>query len=643
MHERRQPGRLYGRESSEIAGELQPSAAAVRFRDVLTRRQWWAMVAAGGLHIATSVALLAYVLWPSHLPLLPAGQPVVGVLTVVGLVVLVVLQLIAGFRTAVTTWFLANAQDPIPMRPQPGLRVAVLTTIVPGKEPLELVIATLRAMTRIRHDGRRDVWLLDEGDSPEVRERCAELGVRHFSRKGVERWNQPSGPFKARTKHGNHNSWREQHAADYDVVAQMDPDHVPFPHFLERTLGYFADPDLGFVVAPQVYGNMDESFVARGAAQMSYIFHGITQRGANRFGAPILIGTNHLYRPSAFEVIGGYQDSIIEDHLTGIALYGSRNPATGNHWRGVYTPDVLAVGEGPATYSDWFSQQKRWAYGIWEVIRQHSFRAIPRMPRRSQRLSFATLQTHYPLVAFSWLGGILLFALYLVGGISVTRLPLGAWLGLFLANVVLGYLLFRWMGRFNLAEHERTSWNLSGVALDLVTGPVFSAAAVAQLAGRPLVYVVTAKGTAATGDTWRTFRSQLLWLGVSLASIATGLALHHDYPTLLFWAATVALICAAPLVQVATTRLTSSVRERRAQRRYGTRIGQVFVRQEALSVAQLRSLLALQANADGGWTRLGDLAHAHGMVTRAQVASAVLSTTPLRGRGQHRARGEDAA
>ena len=72
------------------------------------------------------------------------------------------------------------------------------------------------------------------------------------------------------------------------------------------------------------------------------------------------------------------------------------------------------------------------------------------------------------------------------------------------------------------------------------------------------VYVVTAKGTAATGDTWRTFRSQLLWLGVSLASIATGLALHHDYPTLLFWAATVALICAAPLVQVATTRLTSS-------------------------------------------------------------------------------------
>jgi hypothetical protein len=55
------------------------------------------------------------------------------------------------------------------------------------------------------------------------------------------------------------------------------------------------------------------------------------------------------------------------------------------------------------------------------------------------------------------------------------------------------------------------------------------------------------------------------------------------------------------------------------------------------------SLLVLQANDDSLWTRLGDLAYAHGMVTQGQVASAVLSTTPPRGRGQHRARGVDAA
>jgi cellulose synthase (UDP-forming) len=635
--ERRQSGRLYGRESSEVAGPLQPAASVVGYQQVVTRHQLVTMVTAGAVHIGTTMALLVYILWPSHLPLLHHGRPVYNILAVAGLGVLVGVLLIAGFRSWVTTYFLANARDPIPMRAQPGLRVAVLTTIVPGKEPMELVLTTLRAMKRIRHDGEMDVWLLDEGNSPEVRARCEELGVRHFSRKGVEQWNQPSGPFKAKTKHGNHNSWRAEHAARYDVVAQMDPDHVPFPHFLERTLGYFSDPDVGFVVAPQVYGNMAESFVARGSAQMSYIFHGITQRGANKFGAPILIGTNHLYRPSTFDVIGGYQDSIIEDHLTAIVVYGNQNPETGNHWKGVYTPDVLAVGEGPVTYSDWFSQQKRWAYGIWEVIRQHSFRAIPAMPLRSQRISFITLQTHYPFAGLTWLGGILLFMLYLLGGISVTRLSVTVWVGLFTANTVVGFALFQMMRRFNLAEHERKSWNLTGMALDLITGPVFCAAAVAQLAGRPLVYVVTAKGSAATGDTWRTFRAHLLWLATAVASIATGLALHHDYPTLHFWAATVALICLAPMVQVAASQLAESVPALLVRFRPALpsrRIGQVLVQQRVITVRQLRQLLDIQATADTAWMRLGDLAVAVGMITRPELAAALLAATPSRAGGE---------
>jgi hypothetical protein len=95
----------------------------------------------------------------------------------------------------------------------------------------------------------------------------------------------------------NHNAWRSAHEGRYDVVAQMDPDHVPYPNFLERTLGYFADPDTAFVVAPQVYANLAESFVARGAAEPAYLFHGVIQRGGNGRGAPLLIGTNHLYQP----------------------------------------------------------------------------------------------------------------------------------------------------------------------------------------------------------------------------------------------------------------------------------------------------------------------------------------------------------
>ena len=71
------------------------------------------------------------------------------------------------------------------------------------------------------------------------------------------------------------------------------------------------------------------------------------------------------------------------------------------------------------------------------------------------------------------------------------------------------------MRGFHLVEHERRTWGFTGLALDLITAPVYVAAAAAQLAGRPLQYVVTAKGSAATGDGWRTFRPHLLWLGVA--------------------------------------------------------------------------------------------------------------------------------
>ncbi len=623
--DRRQPGRLYGRTATELTGAVLPTGPAVQYRDALTRRQRWGVTALGWAHILLTLVLTGYLLAPAHLPWL-SPNPAIAVATIAGLVIMVALQLVSALRTWTITYHAGRARDPIPMVPRPGLRVAVLTTIVPGKEPLELVMATVRAMQRIRHDGPLDVWLLDEGDDPVVRRRCEELGVRHFSRKGRPEWNQPSGPFRARTKHGNHNSWRADHELDYDVVAQMDPDHVPFPNFLERTLGYFTDPDVAFVVAPQVYGNLQESFVARGAAQLAYLFHGIIQRGGNGHAAPLLIGTNHLYRPTAFHQIGGYQDCIIEDHLTSMAIYAAVNEATGRTWKGVYTPDILAVGEGPATYSDFFSQQKRWAYGIWEIARQHSPLLFPRMLTRQQRISFFALQSHYPTTAMAWVGGITLTMLYLLAGVTVTHLPLLEWTVLFGANLVLGLVFFLGMRRFNLVEHERRSWGLAGLALDLLTAPVYVAAAAAQLAGRPLQYVVTAKGSAATGDSWRTFRSHLFWLTVAAASVLAGLSLHHDYWTLYLWAGLTIVVCGAAPLHVLAQRIAEALPVRLARMRSvlrNRRLGDVLVARGLLTDRQLRELLDLQATRDAGWLRLGDLAVAEGYLTEADLSAAL--------------------
>jgi cellulose synthase (UDP-forming) len=291
------------------------------------------------------------------------------------------------------------------------------------------------------------------------------------------------------------------------------------------------------------------------------------------------------------------------------------------------------VGEGPATYSDFFSQQKRWAYGIWEIIRQHSPQLFGEMRTVQQRLSFFALQTHYPTTSMAWVGGSLLASLYLVGGVSITRLPLLEWGLLFGLNLVLGLSFSFCMRRYNLVEHERRSWGLAGLALDLMTTPVYVAAAAAQLTGRPLAYVVTAKGSAATGDTWRTFRSHLLWLGVALGSIVSGQLLDHNYPTLQVWAGLTAAICLTPLAHLATARAVEHVPALIVRTRpviSGRRLGEVLVAQGVLTTGQLRALLDLQATADTAWTRLGDLAVAEGMITPAQLAAGMLAAGPTR-------------
>jgi cellulose synthase (UDP-forming) len=631
--DRRVPGKLYGRTATEIAGPMSGDDGRVRHRRVLTARQHLVLLSLGGLHVLLAAVLAVFLLLPGHLPRLRAGQYLGDAVMVIGLTAMVVLQVIVALRTWVLTFFAAGACDPIPMPPRPGLRVAVLTTIVPGKEPVELVMTTLRAMKRVRHDGPLDVWLLDEGNDAGVRRRCQDLGVHHFSRKGRPEWNQATGPFRAKTKHGNHNAWRAAHEADYDVVAQMDPDHVPYPNFLERTLGYFSDPDTAFVVAPQVYANLSESFVARGAAELAYIFHGIMQRGGNGHGAPLLIGTNHLYRPAAFRQIEGYQDCIIEDHLTSMVIYSAVNPTTGAHWRGVYTPDILAVGEGPATYSDFFSQQKRWAYGIWEIARRHSPRLLPQLPLWRQRLSFFALQSHYPTTAASWVIGVLLSATYLVGGVSITRLPAMLWGALFVVNIATGTAFYEFIQRFNLVEHERRSWGLTGMALELVTAPIYVAAAAAQLTGRPLAYVVTAKGSAATGDTLRTFRPHLAWATLAAVCMITGRLLTHNYPSLYLWASLTLLICLAPAVHLLLGRLNRRLHPLRARpdptRAHSytvpvqRRIGEILVREQLLTSAQLGDLLDLQVTTDRAWQRLGDLAVEQGYVSAAQLTAAL--------------------
>lgn len=528
----------------------------VRFRRIASPSQRLVLTLLALLNAATAIVFIGWLLQPSHVP----GAGVIGLggwkLAVARTSFCVVIavettRLVQNFAVWVFAWAM---KDPVPKAPVAGLRVALLTTIVPSKEPIHVVEQTLRAMREIRYRGKVDVWILDEGDDPAVKAMAARLGVNHFSRKGIAKYNRPSGPYRAKTKAGNHNAWRDQYERYYDVVAQMDPDHVPLDCFLLRTIGYFRDPDVAFVVAPQVYGNMHNNWVAHGASVQQYFFSGVVERGGNGLQAPLLIGTNHLYRPAAWREIGGYQDSIIEDHLTSMRVQGTINPVTGNAWRGVYTPDVLAIGEGPESWTDYFNQQKRWAYGIWEILLKPKLRAGIRL-RMRQRLLYGLVEFYYPSVAASLMLGSIATAIYLLLGITAIHVNAATWIALWTSSMLSWLVLWFWLRRFNLADHERRELGLAGMLLALFAGPIYVAAGARALAGRPLRYAVTAKGSLKSGDSMRTFRLHLLWAAAAAALLAISFLAHHDIAALRIWGSLAAVTGIGPPLILAASRL----------------------------------------------------------------------------------------
>jgi cellulose synthase/poly-beta-1,6-N-acetylglucosamine synthase-like glycosyltransferase len=441
-----------------------------------------------------------------------------------------------------------TARNPIPVWPQRELRVAFITTIVPGKEPIEMVEMTLKDARKIRHPGKYDVWLLDEGDDPEVKAMCQRLGVNHFTRRNVPQWNTAQGPHKARTKHGNYNAWIIQHGSAYDVFVSVDPDHAPMPSYCERMLGYFRDPDVAFVIGPQVYGNY-EGVVTKSAESQQYLFHAMVQRAGNRFGAPMLVGTNNAMRISALMEVNGLQDSITEDMATGLLLHGKKNPATGRKWKSVYTPDVLAVGEGPSSWTDFFTQQHRWSRGTHEVLAQMNYPAIMARLGLRRMSYYQLLMAYYPLTALAWILGAVNAVLFLVLGVEGVQIPPELWLMLYADASVLQTVLYLWNRRHNVSPHEPAgSSGLAGMLISILCAPVYVSSFMGALLHQRSSFVITPKGQSANADRLLTFRKNIQWAIFYIALLVAGVLFGHFHSAMWFWCCLKVAICVAPIV-----------------------------------------------------------------------------------------------
>ncbi|MEU1375816.1 cellulose synthase catalytic subunit [Streptomyces triculaminicus] len=539
---------------SRLAGPLtdpgdDPGPYRVRYRSLLADEPHRVQAALLlGAAPVVSLGLLVWLMQPAHWTQRENGTTLMRVLDTVMLVSIGLIELFRTLNVTSNAHATLVARDPIPVVPETGTRVAFLTSFVPGKEPIEMVTRTLEAAVRVRHRGPVHVWLLDEGDDPEVKDVCRRLGVHHFSRKGVEKWNLPKGPHRARTKHGNYNAWLDAHGDDYDFFASVDTDHVPLPNFLERMLGYFRDPDVAFVVGPQVYGNYDAA-VTKAAESQQFLFHALIQRAGNRYGAPMFVGTNNAVRISALKGIGGLYDSITEDMATGFELHRHRNPGTGRKWRSVYTPDVLAVGEGPSAWTDFFTQQLRWSRGTYETIIKQYWKG-PFTLSPGKFLNYTLMVIYYPMTAVNWMLGALSCALFLGLGASGISINSEIWMMLYSDAAALQIGLYVWNRRHNVSPHEpEGSGGLAGMVMSALSAPIYARSLTDAVLRRKSRFVVTPKGDSASPDTlFGTFRIHLFFLMVFGGSLVASFVAGHTHVAMRTWASLALAVTLAPIV-----------------------------------------------------------------------------------------------
>ena len=125
------------------------------------------------------------------------------------------------------------------------------------------------------------LWLADEAPDERAREWCREHGVRISTRHGITGYHRPSWPRRTRCKEGNlaffYDMWGYRL---YDVVAQLDADHVPAPDYLQKMVIPFTDSMVGYVAAPSICDrNAARSWAARGRLYAEATLHGPMQAG----------------------------------------------------------------------------------------------------------------------------------------------------------------------------------------------------------------------------------------------------------------------------------------------------------------------------------------------------------------------------
>lgn len=370
-------------------------------------------------------------------------------------------------------------------------------------EPVELVFDALSRFKDLDYPkDRYVVMVLDDSTDEDVRRPvqrfCEENGFIYVHR-------EDRRGYKA----GALNHALQFTPKDVELITVVDADYHIEPEYLKEVVGYFIDPDLGFVQTPQDYRNVHQSFLTEQYYYADGFFYRAMMPSRNEANAIIFCGTMGVLRKEALIKAGGWA----EDHVTEDAELSAR--ILSGSWKSLYVPKTFGKGLIPPTMDAYVKQHHRWAFGGIKVLKAHFGKILHSRLSIRQRFDFLVSGLH-------WFDGVYIciiaaaVATIAVGEISGHEVTVHHRNEIFLVGLVPVFLLIDGFTRLHLAL--RRALNLGVWGTVKVMGVwyaikfVHMRAAIKSLLGVKMPFVRTPKAPEGRATRW-----QSAWRAVRLA------------------------------------------------------------------------------------------------------------------------------
>lgn len=299
-----------------------------------------------------------------------------------------------------------------------------------------------------------------------------------------------------------------------EIIAIVDCDYIVAPDFLNETVGYFKNPEIGIVQVPQSYYNVNSYNI--GLAYEYRSFFTLVMHQAQRLNLVTFTGTMGLIRTDLIKKGLRWNEwCITEDVEAGVHINSIG-------FKGVYVDKSLGRGLMPFDYTSLIKQRQRWTYGNMQIIKKDLFFVILNKALSiKQKFAFLALLVtwfHFELIItgiYLILNILRLFNQSIGGVVPMINLML-----VLLATSFIGNLLYFTIGmRKEASILERIKAFLVHYGLLYV----MSSSWIICLLGRKLGFIVTSKEEQGSRMLFNQYSHELIIIALLLVGLVMAL------------------------------------------------------------------------------------------------------------------------